>query len=491
LWGTAILPLWITACSWGGGPASDGDAGPPDGLDAGDESGDAGCPSEPVHERYCIDPRSQDQCRHELARCEDGRWVCRRQDWYNPPPEPEFEDWAWRCRVYTCDAAFIRADPPANWQAERPYSPPDPASLTGEWRVLADSNDMVAEGCEKQPMQSATFYSLAVNPINPDVLYLGLRVFDGSAENHVSGVFKSVDGGQTWFEARAMLGAHGCDWPCEYSPEEYAPAIEHLYVDPTSPQTVYATTFDRGIYRSTDGGRYWDYLELRDYFCSNAGPVGRSPAGVLFAVCGLGLYRSEDDGLSWQYPEQAPPWSPRDVTALAFDDRFPERIWVGLDSVYLEPGSGKGVLFRSDDQGRSWTELGQEVVEQCPGYTTTVRSIAICSTDPYRMAMAVRSCGLFLSNDGGQTWHRPEGSPLDGNSVVDTLYNPAGGRCRLYASYAGRGGIWALWWSENGGLTWDLELDRPLVNLFSNPLVPEIMGGLDIDSTPSQVWIRY
>ncbi len=489
-WCMFVLSPWIAACSDGGGTASDGDAGQPDVLDAGDEDGDIDCPPEPANERYCIDPRSQDKCRYEFARCEDGRWTCWREDWYNPPPEPEFEDWAWRCGAYICDAAFIREDPPANWQEEQPYSPPDPETLTGEWQVLADSDDMVAEGCERQPRQPADFYSIAINPSNPNVLYLGFLVGHSSADNDVTGVFKSVDGGQTWFEARAMLGAHGCDWPCEYSPEDYAPAIKHLYVDPENPQTVYATTFDRGIYRSTDGGQYWHYLELRDYFCSNAGPVGRSPAGPLFAVCGLGLYRSEDDGLSWQYYEESPPWSPREVTAIAFDEGLPERIWVGLYSVHLEPGSGKGVVFRSDDLGHSWTELGQEVVEQCPGMMTSVRSITICPDDPDQMAMAVRFCGLFLSDDGGQTWHRPRGAPLDERGVRDTLFNPAGGGCRLYASQSSSGVSWALWWSEDGGSTWNLELDRPIEALFFNPLVPEIMGGLFSDRYPTQIWIR-
>jgi photosystem II stability/assembly factor-like uncharacterized protein len=80
-------------------------------------------------------------------------------------------------------------------------------------------------------VKGSTVYSVAVDPLDPDIVYVGTGSF---------GVLKSIDGGLTWTQlglaSQAVLG---------------------LVVDPTDPLTVYAGQIGNGVKVSHDGGADW------------------------------------------------------------------------------------------------------------------------------------------------------------------------------------------------------------------------------------------
>jgi photosystem II stability/assembly factor-like uncharacterized protein len=78
-----------------------------------------------------------------------------------------------------------------------------------------------------------TFYALAIDPTNPQVLYAGT---DGD------GVFKTTDGGASWSAASSGLTYF---------------YILSLAIDPTNPQVLYAGTDGCGVFKTTDGGSSW------------------------------------------------------------------------------------------------------------------------------------------------------------------------------------------------------------------------------------------
>jgi len=439
-----------------------------DGGEPGTEAGsDSGCPEPEEYERYCFLPT--EPCRYIGAFCHDGSWTCD-TGFVHPPPPPDFDDWAWQCGVYTCYAWDVPEEPGPDWQEEKPYVPPDPASLTGEWVKVADSDDIVPVGCERQPRGYAIVSNLAVNPQNPNVMYTSFFVRDNTPSIFAAGVFKSVDGGESWFEARAGLGAAGC-----YGLEcTTGPSVNRLYMDPDDPNVLFAGTTERGLYRTRDGGRYWEFVDL-PYECAFPEPVGKSPTGIYYLGCRDKLYRSIDGGETFEKFATLGSMG-RGIITIAFDERLPDRIWAGMCEGCEEyPRDGEGFLFLSDDGGQTWQELGQELDASCRG-ACAVWDIDICPNDPEQMAVSIYPCGLFTSSDGGISWRRAA-APLDGNVLSSAAYAPTADRCRLYA---GEQGVYGLYYTEDAGRSWTLEYNKYLDDLFFNPYLPQMIYGIII-----------
>jgi len=448
-------------------------------LDCGG-SGEPECPEPEPHEQYCINPNKH-ECEYITSYCESGEWKC--DTWReHPPPMPEFEDWAWRCEVYVCNAWGVwrypvPTRPPEDWPEPEPYVPPDPDELTGEWRLVADSQDIVPNGCEKMPRHYARANSLAVDPDNPNVMYLGMALTESLPSYWAAGVFKSVDKGETWFEARAGLGSHCGSLNCDFGPDAY-----RLYMDPEDSQVLFASTTERGLYRTADGGRMWDYVESFD--CRMPGPIARGPNGVYHGACGGGRYISRDGGVTWEYAGTLGDLS-RFITSFGFDERYPDRVWAGMCEGF-DRIQGEGYIFLSEDGGETWTEMGQDIDAECRGYGGTW-SVSVCGADPQKMAASVWYCGLFLSDDGGQSWYRAA-YPVDGDYTLTASYATDGEECILYAGSS----VFGAYRSEDNGKSWTKEFEKPLDFLFFDPFATERIVGLCIIGMGNsfELWIR-
>ena len=450
----------------------DGDQEADRGADQGDdatvEDGDTlPCPPMEAQERYCINPLG-DECDTMTSFCRNGEWVCT-PGRVHPPPMPEFEDWAWHCEVYHCSTMAIPSEPGPDFQDDPldPYVPPKPGSLTGEWRLFADINDLVPPGCERQPHQFGNGMAFAVSRQDPRIMYAGFSRDDASYFVH--GVWKSVDEGETWFEARAGLWSEGCNfypW-CDFP----TPAVERLYVDPEDDDRVFASTWEGGLYWSVDGGRHWALAALPGW-CAHMGPVARSPTGVYHAACGGIRFESHDQGETWQ---EMGLLGDRFVGAWLFDPSRPERIWAGMSQTeYGSPGGGWVKL--SEDGGATWRHLGAEIEARCRGRGYG-RGISLCPANPELMAVAIQLCGLFLSADGGETWVRAnlprEG---DGYSPIWVGFAPSETGCVLYASWSSS--PYGLYRSEDLGSSWQREGAPALQRLNFNPYQPQIITGM-------------
>lgn len=147
------------------------------------------------------------------------------------------------------------------------------------------------------------------------------------------------------------------------------------------------------------------------------------------------LYRSEDAGRSWQRSTPGFPLRGMSLDDLAFDARG--RLWLGFWEV---SGSGGGVA-RSDDGGRSF-----EVFQGLAGQA--VRGLALAPSNP-RVAVAGTQAGVFRSDDDGATWRRisPEGH-ADLRNVGSVAVDPQDDAV-VYA------GTWHLpWKTGDAGRSW-------------------------------------
>jgi len=247
-------------------------------------------------------------------------------------------------------------------------------------------------------------YDVRMRPDNPDVMFV---TDDGG------GVFKSIDGGQTWFAANEGIGT-----------DVYgARSIFSLTIDPHDYDTIWAGTRLSGhLYRSTDNGATW---EARDAGITR---TVRSVRGITVdwddpnlvylgvevgtAESGGEVYRSTDAGLHWTRIWEGISlaryvWiDPRDTDRLYVSTGVFDREALNTDQAKGEYG-GLGIV-RSDDGGSTW-----EVISETRGLDGLfVPSLFMHPEDPdvllaaASIASAPGTRGVYLTEDGADNWTR-------------------------------------------------------------------------------------
>ncbi|MFI1170891.1 WD40/YVTN/BNR-like repeat-containing protein [Streptomyces melanogenes] len=255
--------------------------------------------------------------------------------------------------------------------------------------------------------------SLALDPHRADTLY---------AAAASGGVWRSADAGRTFAPA----------WP-----ERGTQAMGALAAAPDG--TLYAGTGEpnpgggsvtyegTGVYRSTDQGRSWRAVGLRDSGAVGAFAVDpRRPRRVLAAATGSlynpggdrGVYLSENAGGSWRRVLDVPNAFTGAVDVQR-DPVHPDRVYAVLWDHRREPdkrtygGTGSGV-YRSDDGGAHWRRLGGGLPTADSGRI----GLGIATSEPGRLyAMVGATDGTFgsflTSADGGDTWTKlPDNTAL-------------------------------------------------------------------------------
>src|SRR5437867_1349614 len=233
------------------------------------------------------------------------------------------------------------------------------------------------------------------------------------------GVWKTTDFGNTWnpiFD------------------DQPTGSVGALAVAPSNPKIIYVgsgeglqrpdlSTGD-GLYKSTDGGKTWEHLGFRDGQQIGAIIVDpRDPNRLFVAVLGhpygpnaeRGVFRSTDGGRNWQkvlYKDEN-----TGAIALAFDPSNAQTIyadlWAGRQGPW-ENGSWQGPesgLFKSTDGGTTWRKLtkGLPTFEQGLGRI----GFAIAPSDPNSIYETVdanpQAGGIYVSNDAGESWQKVTG----------------------------------------------------------------------------------
>src|SRR6478735_4488511 len=244
------------------------------------------------------------------------------------------------------------------------------AASGGVWKS-DDSGTRYRPVFDEQPVQSIG--ALAINPKNSKNVWVGTG--ESWTRNSVSigdGIYKSNDGGETWTNAGLPKSER----------------IAQIVVSPKNSDTVFAAvpgalwsdSTDRGLYRTTDGGKNWT-LALKG---SNASTgcstvvVDPNDSNVMFAAL-------------WDFRRKG--WTFRS----------------GGDGPNAPSGSG---LFRSSDGGNTWNEITAENSKGFPKKPHGRIAIAIAPSNSKRVYAFVESTdsALFVSDDGGGTWDKRDKS---------------------------------------------------------------------------------
>jgi len=326
----------------------------------------------------------------------------------------------------------------------------------GVWRST-DAGVVWKPLFDAQPV--ASIGALAVSPADPRVLYVGTGESDiRSNLASGAGVFKSVDGGDTWT-------ASGL---------ENTRQISKIVLDPNDPDVVYAGALgsaygpnpDRGVYKSSDGGRTWRRTLFRGNQAGVADlAIAAARPNVLFATLwaahrppwstyaplvgeGSGLFRSLDAGETWQpclgngLPDGK--WG-RSGVAVSADGR----------RVYALIEAKRSGLYVSDDGGDTWVRANDDA--RLTSRAWYFSRITVDPGDPDTIYMP--NIALLSSTDGGKTIGVLRGAP--GGDDYHELWVDPRDRNRLVLGTDQGTSI-----SLNRGQTWSSWYNQPTAQLY-------------------------
>ena len=239
---------------------------------------------------------------------------------------------------------------------------------------------------------------------------------------------------------------------------------------PSQPRTFYMGVASGGVFRTTDGGTSWEPItdgkvplgSIGSIAVAESNPeiiyVGTGSDGVRSNVStGRGVYRSRDGGKSWEF---AGLYNAGQIGAVRIHPSDPNTVWVAAYGDIFKPNAERGV-FKTSDGGKSWKKTlfvsdstGAMDLELQPGNPGVVYAwMSRIERKPWSIISGSREGGFYKSGDGGETWaHLATGLPGEligkGNLAV-TAANPS----RIYALIEAKPGG-GLYRSDDGGLTW-------------------------------------
>jgi hypothetical protein len=327
-------------------------------------------------------------------------------------------------------------------------------------------------GCTLNVTWSGAYIkTVTIDPVTPSTTYAGLVEDQLNPPHPIWGVFKTLDGGQTWNPARTGLPG-----------QDYNVGVFALVIDPGATTTLYAGLnanyysggygYDAGgtggVYRSLDGGASWSLanngLPGDVNVLSLAIDPRTTPSTVYVGTDSAGVFVSVDGGNTWTDFNMGLP-SNLAVPALAIDHATPSTIYAGTE--------WQGIFKETDGDG-AWTSISA-------GLPSTV-SISTLAIDPRTMPATLYAGidGYYggtgygdvfkKSIDGQDTWSAVDNG-LDTTIgvhaiAVDTVTGA------LYVGTVGSGvfmstDLGVTWRASNAGLT-----DLTIHAITPNPLAP-------------------
>jgi photosystem II stability/assembly factor-like uncharacterized protein len=274
------------------------------------------------------------------------------------------------------------------------------SSSGGVWKSV-DSGTTFKPIFDKQP--SLSIGSLAIDPSNPQTVWVGTG--ESWARNSVSvgtGIYRSRDSGENWESLGLADSEH----------------ISRVIVHPKDGNTVYACALghlwnantERGVFKTTDGGKTWNKLLFRNDSTGCAEMVmDPQDSNVLYAAMwdvrrephnfrsggpGSGLFKSTDAGVTWHELRKGLPEGDLGRIGIAVAPTNHARVYAVVEA------KNHTALFRSDDGGDSWAEVNNSFnVSGRPFY------FARLAADP-KNADRIYKPGFFLtvSDDGGKSF---------------------------------------------------------------------------------------
>jgi photosystem II stability/assembly factor-like uncharacterized protein len=318
---------------------------------------------------------------------------------------------------------------------------------------------------DEQP--TGSIGAIAVAPSDPNIIYAGSG--EGLQRPDLSigdGIYKSIDAGKTWIHLGLRDGQQ----------------IPQIAVDPKNPNRLFVAVLghpygpneERGIFRSTDGGRTFEKVLYKD---ENTGgsDVAIDPAhpDTVYAALwearqgpwengswngtGGGLFKSTDGGKTWHPLSKGFPQDGAVQVNIAIAPSHTSRIYTAV-------ASGRGTaLYRSDDSGESWTRTTNDTR---PAARIGGGDLPVLTVDPKNPDVVYSASTVtWRSSDAGKTWFGLRGAP-GGDDYQKVWINPNIPAIILIASDQGAiitvngGQTWSSWYNQSTAAMYHVAADN-------------------------------
>ncbi|MGD0869314.1 MAG: glycosyl hydrolase [Bryobacteraceae bacterium] len=348
------------------------------------------------------------------------------------------------------------------------------AAAGGVWKSI-DGGAHWTPQFDKEAVSSIG--SIAVAPSDPNIVYVGTG--EGCLRGDISygdGVYRSNDGGKTWKNLGLRDSRH----------------IPKVLVDPRNPETVlaaamghaFAPNAERGVFRSTDGGKTWvKVLYVDDRTGSTDITFAPGNPNVVFAAMyqaqrepwaftsgggGSGLYRSTDGGATWKHLEgNGLPAGVLGRIGVSVSGADANRVYALIEAE-------KGGLYRSDDGGDKW-----EPVNDDERYRQRAWYFSHVFADPHDAdTVYVLNTGMFRSTDAGKTFTLLPAPHGDHHALWIDPANPA----RMINGDDGGATV-----SIDGGKNWTPQMNQPTAQFYhvaTDNRFPYYVFGAQQDNSP-------
>jgi len=317
--------------------------------------------------------------------------------------------------------------------------------------------------------------NVAVDPNNPDqVVWVGTgEVWTRNSTSTGDGIYKTIDGGQNWLK----MGL------------EKSERISSIEIDPQNSDIVYVGVLgalwgdseDRGVYKTTDGGKSWNKI-----FYINQGTgcsdlvMDPNDSKTLYASfwefrrtawsfssggTNSALYKSTDGGATWNKIHTGFPSGKLGRIAFAIAPSDSRKLYAVIEA---EKDEDKG-LYKSDDAGASWKKTNGDF-----GLTVRPFYFSRIVVDPKDPNVVVKA-GLTgsISRDGGFTFRSPGVMHSD---IHDVWFDTKDSEKMFFATDGG------LYRSLNGGTTLEIIENLPISQFYhvsmDNQEPYNVYGGL-------------
>ncbi|MBE9491452.1 MAG: glycosyl hydrolase [Bacteroidetes bacterium] len=247
--------------------------------------------------------------------------------------------------------------------------------------------------------------AIAIDQKHPDTVWVGTgEVWVRNSTSVGDGIYKTRDGGENW----QKMGLEDTE------------RISRIVIHPDDTDVVYVAALghlwnansERGVYKTTDGGKNWEKIlfvdentgcadlamdpEDPDILYAGMWDFRRKPYCFRSGGPGSGFYKSTDGGTSWKKLEKDLPETELGRIAVAASPADTDIVWALIETE-------KSGLFRSADKGESWELMTTDpVVGKRPFYFSLIVPDPVDTNRIYKPGFT-----LNVSNNGGKTFSTP------------------------------------------------------------------------------------
>jgi photosystem II stability/assembly factor-like uncharacterized protein len=338
--------------------------------------------------------------------------------------------------------------------------------------------------------QVASIGALAMDPADPDVVYVGTGEANAAIDNYDgAGLYRTADGGSSW----SYLGL------------QETRRIARVRIDPANPARIFVAAMGsqfstgphRGLYRSENGGASWTKVLFANdstgvcevvlhpthpetVYCATWERIRRPTYRRVFGP-GCAIWRSADHGTTWTKLTAGLPASSDNVgrIALAIAPTMPSRIYAQIIGGPAQNLDGLG-LYRSDDGGTTWSRKDTGgFVGAFGGFGWYFGDVAVSPSNPDRVYCLGQN--LVASSNGGESFGTvTSGSHPDFHAIWVDPGNPD----RIYVG--SDGGFYST--EDPDLLSWTKSVDLPITQFYAGAIDPSnparILGGTQDNNTP-------